>query len=333
MSSGEQILDNTDYARLSPDLVLDAVESLGFISDARILPLNSYENRVYQVGIEGETPIIAKFYRPNRWSDDQILEEHSFSQDLEDHEIPVIPPVKKEGVSLFNYEGFRFALYPRRGGHAPELDNLDTLYSLGQQLGRIHALGKARPFAHRPTIDIKSFGHEARDFLLKNSFVPAPLEESYASISFHVLEKVTSVMDTVNYQDIRLHGDCHPGNILVRYDSLYLVDLDDARNGPAMQDLWMLLSGERAQQISQLSSILEGYEEFCEFEYAEFKIIEALRALRMIHYCGWLAKRWTDPAFPMAFTWFNTERYWAEHILELKEQLAALDERPLSLQI
>lgn len=326
-------MDNTDYARLSPDLVLDAIESLGFLSDARIFPLNSYENRVYQIGIEDEDPIIAKFYRPARWSDEQIIEEHLFSQDLEEHEIPVIPPLKRDGTTLFEYKGYRFSLYPRRGGHAPELDNLDTLFSLGQQLGRIHALGRAHPFKHRPTINIKSFGIDARDYVLQNGFIPSSLNESYSTLSQHVLEKITSIMEAVDYTEIRLHGDCHPGNILVRYDSLFLVDLDDARNGPAMQDLWMLLSGDRAQKTSQLSSILEGYEEFCDFEYREFKIIEALRALRMMHYCGWLAKRWTDPAFPMAFPWFNTERYWADHILELREQLSILDETPLSLQL
>lgn len=326
------ILEQADYARLSPDLVLDAIESLGFLSDARVLELNSYENRVYQIGIEEKEPLIAKFYRPNRWSNDQILEEHNFSLSLQEHDIPVIPPLVKEGKSLFEYEGFRFSLYPRRGGHAPELDDLDTLHSLGQQIGRIHAVGKTMRFEHRPSINVASFGQYARDFVLNSQLLPNSLVEAYSSLSGHILEKVDAIYADVAYDEIRLHGDCHPGNILVRYDTLFLVDLDDARNGPAIQDLWMLLSGDRQQKTTQLSTIIEGYEEFCELEYRQFRLIEPLRALRMLHYCAWLAKRWSDPAFPKAFPWFNTEKYWAEHILELREQFAILDEPVLSLQ-
>lgn len=325
-------MNPTDYAKLSPDLVLDAVESLGYLSDARILALNSYENRVYQIGIEDEEPLIAKFYRPNRWSDAQIKEEHVFSLELTELEIPVISPLVRDGRTLFDYQGYRFSLYPRRGGHAPELENLDTLYSLGQYIGRIHAVGKVRRFSERPDITVQSFAHDARQFVIENGFIPTSLEAAYSTVSAHVIEKIESIMGSVNYESIRLHGDCHPGNILVRYDTFHLVDLDDARNGPAIQDIWMLLSGDRAQKLSQLSAIVDGYEEFCEIDAREFKLIEALRALRMLHYCGWLAKRWQDPAFPMAFPWFNTENYWAYHILELREQLAEMDELPLALQ-
>ncbi|MFL0810447.1 MAG: serine/threonine protein kinase [Agarilytica sp.] len=321
----------SDYARLSPDLVLDAVESIGYLSDARVLALNSYENRVYQVGIEDAEPLIAKFYRPGRWSNGQIEEEHEFSFELLEQEIPVIAPIKKDGKSLFEYQDYRFALYPRRGGHAPELDDLDTLHSLGQQLGRIHAIGQIKPFEHRPAISFETFGASSREYVLEQQLVPRSLLEAYSSVSQHLLEKVQAQLQAAPYEAIRLHGDCHPGNILVRYEQLHIVDLDDARNGPAMQDLWMLLNGDRVQRINQLSSLLEGYEEFCEIDYRQFRLIEPLRALRMLHYCAWLARRWSDPAFPLAFPWFNTENYWASHVLELREQLATLDEEPLAL--
>ncbi|MFT5083523.1 MAG: Ser/Thr protein kinase RdoA (MazF antagonist) [Lentisphaeria bacterium] len=326
-----------DYAKLSPDLVLDAVESLGYISDLRIFALNSYENRVYQVGIEPQPdekadPIIAKFYRPGRWSDEQIIEEHEFSQALHELEIPVIPPIQLNDKTLFSFQDFRFALYPRMGGHAPELEDLDTLYRLGQYLGRVHALGKTKIFQYRPELTPQVFGSDARDYILDNKVIPTSLRESYSTLTAHLLEKINNLFATVKYQTIRLHGDFHPGNILVRPDSLYLVDLDDARNGPAVQDLWMMLSGETQQRRSQLSNIIEGYEEFNEFDYSEFKLIEALRTLRLMHYAGWLAKRWQDPAFPIAFPWFNTERYWAEHILELREQMFELDAPTLSIQ-
>jgi Ser/Thr protein kinase RdoA (MazF antagonist) len=318
------------YEQLTPDLVLDAIESTGLITDARILALNSYENRVYQVGIEGGSPLIAKFYRPARWSDAQILEEHQFTQALKELEISVVPPmIDEQGQSLRDFKGFRFALYPRQGGHAPNLDDFDALLSLGRTLGRIHALGQARAFAHRPALDIQTFGHESYRYLLEHDFLPASLRESYRTLGADLLARCDSQLRRVSYRTIRLHGDCHPGNILWRDEVPHFVDFDDARMGPAIQDLWMLLSGEREQQTAQLSEILEGYREFCEFDLAELQLIEALRALRIMHYSAWLARRWTDPAFPKHFPWFNTERYWGEHILELREQLAALNEPPL----
>lgn len=317
------------YELLTPDLVLDAVEACGYLSDARILALNSYENRVYQVGIEGRTPLIAKFYRPERWSDAQILEEHQFTQALKELEISVVPPLADAaGQTLREYRGFRFALYPRQGGHAPNLDDFDALLSLGRSLGRIHALGQTQSFAARPALNVQSFGRDSYQFLLDNAFIPASLRESYRSLGADLLKGCEAIFARVKYRPIRLHGDCHPGNILWR-DEPHFVDFDDARMGPAIQDLWMLLSGERDQQTAQLGELLEGYREFCDFDLAELQLIEALRSLRIMHYSAWLARRWSDPAFPHHFPWFNTERYWGEHILELREQLAALQEPPL----
>ena len=316
----------TNYHELTPDTVIDAVESIGVFSDSRILALNSYENRVYQVGIEDEAPLIAKFYRPRRWSDAQILEEHTFTQTLADLDIPVVPPLQFDDKTLLEHCGYRFALYKRYGGHAPELDNPEHLEVIGRLMGRIHACGKAQPFEHRPAVDIQSYGTESRRFLLENDFIPGDLIPAYESVSRDLLTKIEAVFAQVDYQALRLHGDCHVGNMLWRDDQPHFVDFDDARNGPAIQDLWMLLSGDYSQRCLQISDILESYSEFCDFNRAELQLIEPLRALRLLHYSAWLARRWSDPAFPHSFPWFNTERYWAEHVLSLREQMAVLDE-------
>ena len=319
------------FATLSPDLVLDAVESLGYLSDARVLALNSYENRVYQVGIEGETPLIAKFYRPARWSDAAIREEHAFSLELAEHEIPVVPPLLRDGESLFEHAGFRFALFPRRGGHAPEPGNLDQLYRLGQLLGRLHGVGASRPFQHRETMTVENFGHQSLACVLDSGFLPASLRPAYESVARDLLARLDALFASVRYTAIRLHGDCHPGNLLYRDEAFHMVDLDDCRMGPAMQDLWMMLAGERQERLSQLSELMEGYQEFHDFDRRELALIEGLRSLRLLHYSAWLARRWDDPAFPMSFPWFANERYWGDQILALREQLAALDEAPLQL--
>lgn len=319
------------FATLSPDLVLDAVESLGYLSDARVLALNSYENRVYQVGIEGETPLIAKFYRPGRWSEAAIREEHAFSLELAEHEIPVVAPLLRDGESLFEHAGFRFALFPRRGGHAPEPGNLDQLYRLGQLLGRLHGVGASRPFQHRETMTVENFGHQSLACVLDSGFLPASLRPAYESVARDLLARLDALFASVRYTTIRLHGDCHPGNLLYRDEAFHMVDLDDCRMGPAVQDLWMMLAGERQERLSQLSELMEGYQEFHDFDPRELALIEGLRSLRLLHYSAWLARRWDDPAFPMSFPWFANERYWGDQVLALREQLAALDEAPLQL--
>jgi Ser/Thr protein kinase RdoA (MazF antagonist) len=320
------------YADLIPDLVLDAIESLGLPVDGRLLALNSYENRVYQVGMEEGPPLIAKFYRPGRWTDEAILEEHAFSIALAEQEIPAIPPLRIGGRTLHRHNGFRFSLSPRKGGRAPELDQPTVQEWTGRFIGRIHALGRAKPFAHRPSLDIPSFGDTPREYLLSAGWIPPDLEETYRGVSAHALEEVRRCFDRAgDVRTQRLHGDCHIGNMLWTDDGPHFVDFDDCRMGPAVQDLWMLLAGDREEMGGQLARVLDGYRDFCTFDPRELHLLEALRTLRLIHYSAWIARRWHDPAFPAAFTWFDTQRYWQDRVLELREQIAAMQEGPLPL--
>ncbi len=323
--------DKQPYYQLGPEQVLDAVESIGIRADGRLLELNSYENRVYQVGVEDGAPVVGKFYRPGRWSDEAILEEHAFTLALAELEIPAVPPlIDAEGRTLHHHAGFRFSLYPRRGGRAPELDDPDNLVWLGRYLGRIHALGAAQPYRHRPALTIEHFGrHSVRD-ILASGFMPPYLKDAYRDLAEELLGAVEAAFERAGVvRRIRLHGDVHPGNILWTDAGPHFVDFDDSRMGPAVQDLWMLLSGERADMTWQLTEILDGYTQFHEFDARELQLIEALRTLRMMHYAAWLARRWEDPAFPRAFPWFDSPRYWESHIGELREQAARLAEPPL----
>ena len=320
------------FDALTPTFIMDAIESQGYRCDCRILTLNSYENRVYQVGIEGSEPLIAKFYRPQRWSETQIIEEHQFTLELADQELPVVAPLVNEaGESLCHYQNFSFALYPRKGGHAPELDNLEHLQILGRLLSRIHLCGSIRPFSQRPTLDSQSFGHECVA-LISEKFIPNDYRQSYQSLTRDLLEQIDERFTRLqNIRNIRVHGDCHSGNMLWRDGAPNFVDFDDSRMAPAIQDLWMLLSGPQDQQRRQLEKILEGYHLFYDFDFQQLQLIEPLRTLRMINYSAWLARRWDDPAFPRTFPWFNSLQYWGEHILELREQMSALQEPPLQL--
>jgi Ser/Thr protein kinase RdoA (MazF antagonist) len=329
------------YSELTPDRVLNALDAVGLRCDGRLLALNSYENRVYQVGTEAADGtagfVVAKFYRPARWSDAQILEEHAFAAELASAEIPVVAPLAFDGRTLLEAEGFRVAVFPRRGGRAPELDDRNTLEWLGRFIGRIHLVGAVRAFKHRPRIDIESFGDEPRAFLAASGMIPPDLAPAWMQASQLALEGVRHAFKRAgDVGTIRLHGDCHAGNVLWTPASgnapggPHFVDLDDARMGPAVQDLWMLISGDRASMALQLGMILKGYEGFAEFDDRELVLVEALRTLRLLHYSAWLARRWDDPAFPIAFPWFNTPRYWQDRILELREQIAAMQEPPLA---
>jgi Ser/Thr protein kinase RdoA (MazF antagonist) len=324
----------TGYDNLSPDLVISAVESVGYLSDARFFALNSYENRVYQVGIEESSPLIVKFYRPQRWSDAQILEEHAFTQQLNELELPVIAPLSDvNGQTLHYFGGYRFALFPRMGGQAPESSDLDQLHRLGRLLGRLHQAGQSHAFLHRPRIDITSFFDEPVRFLLQQGFIPNHWRERIETLLEKLRPGLQAQLEGITESTwIRCHGDCHPGNILWNRDSgPWFVDFDDCRSAPAVQDLWMLLCGSRMHQQSQLSELLDGYQEFADFDLSQLHLIEALRTLRIVHYAGWLAKRWDDPAFPRSFPWFNTDHYWQQWLGQLTEQEMALQMEPLQM--
>ncbi|HET7570611.1 MAG TPA: serine/threonine protein kinase [Gammaproteobacteria bacterium] len=323
----------TPYAELTPDNLLNAIDAAGWRTNGSLLALNSYENRVYQVGIEDQPPLVAKFYRPGRWSDAAILEEHAFVAELAGLDIPAVAPLADAaGATLLHHRGFRFALFPRRGGHAPELDSATNLEWLGRLIGRIHAAGRVRSFGERATIDVESVGVPARAAVLESGFLPAELVPRYEEVSDAVLDGARRAFArTGHYRMLRLHGDCHPGNILWTDAGPHFVDFDDAVMGPALQDLWMLLSGERADMAMQLAAVLDGYRQFADFDAAELHLLEALRALRIMHYAGWIARRWEDPAFPRAFPWLDSPRYWENHIQSLREQIPLIDEPPLEL--
>lgn len=324
--------EQTPYAGLLPDTVLDAVEGRGLHLSGSILALNSYENRVYQLGLEDGGFVVTKFYRPGRWSDAQILEEHQFAAELTELEIPVVAPMSDEqGQTLHHHQGFRFAVYRRAGGHWPELEDPDTQYRLGQLLGRIHAVGAVRPFKARNTLSVETMGQRSTEIVLAGPFLPTYLREEYQNISRELLGHIREVFAERPTTLLRIHGDFHPGNILWTDTGGHLVDLDDCINGPAVQDIWMLLSGERDSVNRQLAEILAGYEEFFDFDHRQLRLIEPLRTLRLLNYAAWLAQRWQDPAFPQAFPWFAGDKYWEEHILTLREQQMRLLEEPVGM--
>lgn len=312
------------YELLTPDCILDALESVGFEPTGSLLALNSYENRVYQVSLEDNRFVIAKFYRPHRWSDAAILEEHAFSDELVEQDIPVVAPLKLNDKTLFEFAGFRFAVFPRQGGRTPELEQDETLKQLGRVLGRMHSVGATKPFTDRPTITVQNFGFESLQFLLENDFISTEVRANYQQAAEEALHLIEQRYEAILPRNIRLHGDCHPGNLLWRDDAPHFVDLDDCRMGPAVQDLWMLLSGSNDEMSVQFRNILEGYETFREFDLAELSLIESLRTLRILHYSAWLARRWDDPAFPLHFPWFNNPRYWEDQMLTLREQVERL---------
>jgi len=329
--SGQIFVSEQDYFQLTPDTVLDAIESIGIQLDGSMLTLNSYENRVYRViDIDGKK-LVAKFYRPGRWTDIEIEEEHRFSEELAETEIPVVAPLRLvDQKTLIHWNSFRFSLFECHGGRAPELDDEQHLMWLGRYMARIHNVGAIRKFQHRPTLNVETFGYQSLEFIEQCNTIPESIKESYVTIAKYVLDASQAVFDAhSSINNIRLHCDCHPGNILWTEAGPHIVDLDDSRNGPAVQDLWMLLGGDAETMNERLDLILEGYEEFRDFDNNEIALIEPLRSLRMIHYSAWLARRWDDPSFKHHFPWFAEAKYWEGQILGLKEQLAAINDPPL----
>ena len=318
-----------NFADLNPDLLLDALDSIGIRAESGLLPLNSYENRVYQFVAEDGARYVTKFYRPQRWTNEQIDEEHQFTLELAEQEIPVAAPIAIDKRTLHPFQNHRLALFPSMGGRQFEVDNFDQLEWVGRFLGRIHRVGQRTTFAHRPTISLKEYLYQPRQVLEQSTMIPEHLKHSFFADLDTLIRELEQQWHN-DWQSIRLHGDCHPGNILWRDGPLF-VDLDDARNGPAVQDLWMLLNGERHDQLAQLDTILEAYSEFADFDQKQLQLIEPLRGLRMVHYMAWLTRRWEDPAFPQAFPWFADAKYWEGQVLAFKEQLAALQEPPLQL--
>ncbi len=321
-----------DFKSLSPDTIIDGLESAGFNVDSGLLALNSYENRVYQFHDENLTKYVTKFYRPQRWKLAQIQEEHDFSFELDEHELPIVAPLKINGTSLFEHQGYHFAVFPCRGGRIFEVDNLNQLEWMGRFVGRIHAVAAQEPFVHRPSFNVDEMLYQTSETIEQSNFVPNVLHKPFFTILEQVVEvaaKQYQASDKI--EQIRLHGDCHAGNILWRDEGPHFVDLDDCRTGPAIQDLWMMLSGDRQQQLLQIDTLLTGYEEFFSFESSQLVLIESLRTMRVVNYMAWLCMRWQDPAFPRNFPWFNTEKYWEQQILMLKEQMSALQQPPLSL--
>jgi Ser/Thr protein kinase RdoA (MazF antagonist) len=321
-----------DYNALEPDTILQAVESVGHITSGRMLALNSYENRVYRIELEAGPPLVAKFYRPDRWSDDAIAEEHAFTHELAAEEIPVVAPLAFDGETLLQHGGYRFALYPLQGGRWPDLEYTEDMMWMGRFIARIHAVGSRQTFQYRPEISIQRLGNDSVEYLLANNLIPAHLEPAYWTLSDDLLVNIKQrFAEAGSYSSLRLHGDCHRGNVLWTDRGPHFVDLDDCCNGPAIQDLWMLLSGERSEMTVQMIDLLEGYNEFASLDMAQMNLIEALRTLRMMHYASWLARRWNDPAFPQAFPWFDSTQYWEQHVLELREQLARMQEPVLTV--
>ncbi|MEW9798395.1 serine/threonine protein kinase [Alteromonas sp. CYL-A6] len=320
----------TDFAfsGLSPDVILDALEQIDIWPQSGLLALNSYENRVYQFQDDTGRRLVVKFYRPQRWTDEQIEEEHSFAQELASNDIPVVAPLQLGGRTLHHAGGYRLAVFPSVGGRQFENDNLDQLEWMGRFIGRIHRVGQSKPFTYRPNMSTEEFLDNSEATLHGSTLLPQELKTAFFAILTPVIEVTRESM--TSYTPLRLHGDCHPGNILWR-DGPTFVDLDDCRMGPAVQDLWMMLSGDRYQQQLQMDTLIEAYEEFQPFDQRELALIEPLRAMRMVHYMAWLSRRWEDPAFPRAFPWFAENKYWENQILALKEQLSALDEPTLTL--
>jgi len=321
--------DPRPFAGLTPEVVLDAAAAVGLAPDGRMFALNSYENRVYQLGAE-RGQLVLKFYRPARWSDAQILEEHRFAAELASATLNVAAPLAIEGRTLLRYAEFRFAAFPWLRGRAPELDAPEARQMLGRSLARLHQVGAQAVFTVRPRIDVERLGWHARAQVLASALLPAALRERYAAVSAALLEQVSASFTAAGaLGEVRIHGDCHLGNLLWDEHGPVFVDLDDCATGVRVQDLWMLLSGSPSEQQRQWGELLEGYRQFADFDFRELHLIEPLRSLRMLHHAAWVTHRWSDPAFPRAFPWIGEPRYWEGYLQDLLEQIDAIHDPPL----
>ncbi|GAL59894.1 RdoA protein [Pseudescherichia vulneris NBRC 102420] len=317
------------FQTLHPDTIMDALFEQGIRVDSGLTALNSYENRVYQFQDEDRRRYVVKFYRPQRWSAEQIREEHQFAHELMNDEVPVAAPLEFNGQTLLTHQGYYYAVFPSLGGRQFEADNLDQMEWVARYLGRLHQTGRKKIFTHRPSIDVNEYLIEPRHVFERSTLIPSGLKAAFLNATDSLIEAVMAHWHT-RFESLRLHGDCHAGNILWRDGPLF-VDLDDARNGPAVQDLWMLLNGDKAERRMQLETIVEAYEEFSEFNTDEIALIEPLRAMRMVYYLAWLIRRWDDPAFPKNFPWLTGEDYWHRQTLTFIEQVKVLQEPPLQL--
>ncbi len=322
---------DTPYRDLNPECILESIETLGFKPTGSMIGLNSYENRVYQLGLEDGSFCVVKFYRPNRWTDEEIMEEHNFTNELKGSDLSVISPYITNGQSLFEYKTFRFSIFPRQGGHTPNIENLSDLKVLARSIARLHSIGQTSKFKHRGEIDILQWSTESRESIINHQIIPLELENNYRKVTLELIEKLEKILVSYNSKTwSRIHGDFHLGNVLWRDNTAHLLDFDDTINGPPIQDLWMLLSGTRMDQEHQLYEILDAYNTFYDFDHSDLILIEPLRTARIMHHAAWIGKRWNDPAFPLAFPWYNTNKYWMEHILDLRQQITKLDEPNLN---
>lgn len=323
---------NFSYLSLTPELQLDALASVGIYPESGLIQLNSYENRVSLFTDENKVRYVIKFYRPQRWTEAQLAEDHAFCLALKAQGNCLSAPVKIDKKTLFEFQGYYFALFKALSARSLEGDNLDHLYEIGIALGKLHKTSSQENFQSREVLDIDTMLLKPIEQLKQSKLIPTTIREPLFIAMDDISQLVEAHFNKQPFLSIRLHGDCHASNILMDNDTPYFVDFDDCKMGPAIQDLWMLLSGNQQEQQLQLSTLLEGYEQEFEFNTQQLSLIEPLRSMRIIHYVNWINKRWSDPAFPLNFPWFITDQYWKELLQSLQQQIINMQVAPISTQ-